>query len=174
MPALDATPVKPERNFSEGLVLPDGRKVRVLGYEDGSLRLRLDGTPYSIAEAFLAGGSKDHAIVKLVPQTSAQTDEIARTCQICGLVAESVPGVRRHARAHLQKGLTHAKNHVQFWVNGWVDTANDYVQIASPRDQGNFRANLKPDSYLGKKVLELLASTEEAVEVGEDEIVASE
>jgi hypothetical protein len=54
-----------ERVFSEGLVLPDGRKVRVLAYDDGSVRFRLDGTPYVIEEAFLTGGRNDHAIVKL-------------------------------------------------------------------------------------------------------------
>ena len=57
-----------DRNFSEGLVLPDGRKVRVLGYEDGSVRFRLDGTPYAMEEAFLTGGSNDHAIIKLAPR----------------------------------------------------------------------------------------------------------
>lgn len=59
---------KNERTFSEGLVLPDGRKVRVLAYEDGSVRFRLDGTPYAMTECFLAGGSGDHAIIKLVPK----------------------------------------------------------------------------------------------------------
>lgn len=177
MPSASASPASPERNFSEGVVLPDGRKVRVLGYEDGSIRLRLDGTPYTIAEAFLAGGTKDHAIVKLVPQTSAQTDEIARTCQICGLVAESVPGVRRHARSHLKKGgLTRGKKHVQFWVNAWLDEAHGTVHMASPRDQANFRASLRKDTYLGNKIVVLLEASdgdEDAVEIAGDEIVES-
>lgn len=63
----DVRPSRPERNFSEGLVLPDGRRVRVLGYDDGSVRFRLDGTPYAMVECFLQGGTQDHAIVKLAP-----------------------------------------------------------------------------------------------------------
>lgn len=57
----------PERVFSEGLELPDGRKVRVLAYDDGSVRFRVSGTPYAMVECFLTGGSNDHAIIKLAP-----------------------------------------------------------------------------------------------------------
>jgi hypothetical protein len=53
-------------------------------------------------------------------------------------------------------GLTRGASHVQFWVNAWRDEANGNVQMASPRDQANFRAVLKPDSYLGGKILTLL------------------
>ena len=42
------------RVYSEGLTLPDGRKVRVLAYDDGSVRFRPDETPYVLAEAYLA------------------------------------------------------------------------------------------------------------------------
>ncbi|MFI7067084.1 hypothetical protein ACIBL3_39225 [Kribbella sp. NPDC050124] len=37
----------------------------MLAYDDGSVRFRLDGTPYVIEEAFLQGGRNDHAIIKL-------------------------------------------------------------------------------------------------------------
>ena len=57
-----------ERIFSEAVVLPDGRKVRVLAYDDHSVRFRLDGTPYVLEEAFLSGGRQDHAIIKLAPR----------------------------------------------------------------------------------------------------------
>ncbi|WP_066936318.1 hypothetical protein [Microtetraspora fusca] len=60
-------PDSPEITFSEGLELPDGRKVRVLAYSDGSVRFRLDGTPYVISETYLSGGQNDHAIIKLSP-----------------------------------------------------------------------------------------------------------
>lgn len=53
------------RIFSEGLTLPDGRKVRVLAYDDGSVRFRLDETPYVLAEAYLSGNANSHAIIKL-------------------------------------------------------------------------------------------------------------
>ena len=60
---------RPVLIFSEGLALPDGRKVRVLAYDDGSVRYRLTGgTPYAITEAYLQRGAADHAIIKLVPQ----------------------------------------------------------------------------------------------------------
>jgi hypothetical protein len=61
----------PERIFSEGLVLPDGRKARVLAYDDGSVRFRLDGTPYVMEEAFLSGGRQDHAIIKLAKKNGS-------------------------------------------------------------------------------------------------------
>ncbi len=55
-----------ELAFSEALTLPDGRKARVQAYEDGSVRFRLDGGPYVLAEAFLAGAERQ-AILKLSP-----------------------------------------------------------------------------------------------------------
>jgi hypothetical protein len=60
-------PDAPEITFSDGFDLPDGRKVRVLAYSDGSVRFRLDGTPYVITEAYLSGRPEDHAIIKLSP-----------------------------------------------------------------------------------------------------------
>lgn len=65
---------QPERIFSEGLVLPDGRKVRILSYNDGSVRFRLEGAPYVIAEAFIGAGRNDHAIIKLVPVGSSESE----------------------------------------------------------------------------------------------------
>lgn len=62
---MATNPDAPDLVFSEGLVLPDGRKVRVLAYSDGSIRFRVDGAPYVIAEAFLQKGAQGHAIVKL-------------------------------------------------------------------------------------------------------------
>ncbi|MFK4122357.1 hypothetical protein [Streptomyces longwoodensis] len=48
--------------------LPDGRKVRVSAYPDGSVRFRVDGLPYVLTEAYLSGDpAKDKAIVKLSP-----------------------------------------------------------------------------------------------------------
>jgi hypothetical protein len=57
---------KAENNFGEWVTLPDGRRIRVMGYDDGSIRFRVEGAPYVIAEAFLTGGNQP-AIVKLVP-----------------------------------------------------------------------------------------------------------
>ncbi|MFG2439018.1 hypothetical protein [Streptomyces sp. NPDC048508] len=55
-------------HFSETVTLPDGRKVRVLAYPDGSIRFRVDGLPYVLTEAYLSGNAdKDQAIVKLSP-----------------------------------------------------------------------------------------------------------
>ncbi|MFF3871186.1 hypothetical protein [Streptomyces sp. NPDC001978] len=50
------------------VVLPDGRKVRVSAYPDGSIRFRVDGLPYVLTEAYLSGNPEnDKAIVKLSP-----------------------------------------------------------------------------------------------------------
>lgn len=90
---------RPERNFSQGVELPDGRKVRVLGYDDGSVRFRIDGTPYAMVEAFLQGGTGDHAIVKLVPVSQWQAVEAPGfPCPHdgCDTVAKSIGGLRQH------------------------------------------------------------------------------
>ncbi|MGW5061175.1 hypothetical protein ACWEQ2_28310 [Streptomyces sp. NPDC004096] len=53
---------------AEPVLLPDGRKVRVSTYPDGSTRFRVDGLPYVLTEAYLSGNpDKDEAIVKLSP-----------------------------------------------------------------------------------------------------------
>jgi hypothetical protein len=58
----------PKLTASIPVDLPDGRKVRVQSYDDGSIRLRVqDDSPYMIAEAFLTGGKGKHTIIKLVP-----------------------------------------------------------------------------------------------------------
>lgn len=60
-------PDLPEKVFEEQLKLPDGRRVRVMAYDDGSVRFCAKGLPYVITEAYLSGGPDDEAIVKLSP-----------------------------------------------------------------------------------------------------------
>jgi hypothetical protein len=57
---------KRELVFNQRLELPDGRKVRVAAYDDGSVRFVLSGAPYVVQEAFL-GGTGNDAIVMLSP-----------------------------------------------------------------------------------------------------------
>ena len=57
---------------SERVDLHDGRKVRVLSYADGSIRVRVDDPPYFLEECFLGGGRSQHAIIKLVRKPSSQ------------------------------------------------------------------------------------------------------
>ncbi|MFJ4809364.1 hypothetical protein [Streptomyces longwoodensis] len=53
---------------AEPIELPDGRRIRVSAYPDGSIRFRVDGLPYVLTEAYLSGDpAKDKAIVKLSP-----------------------------------------------------------------------------------------------------------
>lgn len=53
---------------ADPIELPDGRKIRVSAYPDGSIRFRVDGLPYVLTEAYLSGDpEKDKAIVKLSP-----------------------------------------------------------------------------------------------------------
>ncbi|WP_330287013.1 hypothetical protein [Streptomyces sp. NBC_00576] len=57
-----------EAHFTETVSLPDGRKVRVSAYPDGSIRFRVDGLPYVLTEAYLSGNpEKDQAIMKISP-----------------------------------------------------------------------------------------------------------
>lgn len=94
----------PELVYSEGVDLPDGRKVRVLAYDDASIRVRLNGCPYAISEAFLQGGENDKAIIKLVPIASGSGagsgDNPAPTYPCphagCEVVAKSVGGLKKH------------------------------------------------------------------------------
>lgn len=59
--------------------LTDGRTVRVREYDDGSIRFAVEfpeGTrAYAITEAFLAGGTNDHAIIKVVPLIKGANSE---------------------------------------------------------------------------------------------------
>ncbi|MER6981680.1 hypothetical protein [Streptomyces carpinensis] len=53
---------------ADPIELPDGRKIRVSAYPDGSIRFRVDGLPYVLTEAYLSGNPESHkAIVKLSP-----------------------------------------------------------------------------------------------------------
>lgn len=42
-------------------------RVRVLWYDDGSMRMRVYRTPLGITEAYLQGGKNDHSILRLTP-----------------------------------------------------------------------------------------------------------
>jgi hypothetical protein len=120
---------------SERVDSPDGRRVQVLFYDDGSYRFRVYETPLSLTEAYLQGGRNDHAIIKVVP--------LARGDQPIDDHEESLDEADK-------------KSYKTIRVNVFRNKGYDAVQLASPRDQGNFRANFKPDSYLGKKLQELL------------------
>ncbi|MFE7168740.1 hypothetical protein [Streptomyces sp. NPDC057616] len=53
---------------AEPIELPDGRKIRVSAYPDGSIRFSVDGLPYVLTEAYLSGNpAKDKALLKLSP-----------------------------------------------------------------------------------------------------------
>ncbi|MFF3558987.1 hypothetical protein ACFYXS_02945 [Streptomyces sp. NPDC002574] len=55
-------------HFTGDVVLPDGRKIRVSAYPDGSIRFRVDGLPYVLTEAYLTGNpEKNQAILKISP-----------------------------------------------------------------------------------------------------------
>ncbi len=56
--------------FSQAFDLPDGRRVRVLAYEDRSLRFRVSDSPYVLEEAFMSGTKGQQTILKLSPKTA--------------------------------------------------------------------------------------------------------
>lgn len=133
----------PERIFSEGLILPDGRKVRVLSYDDGSIRFRVDDAPYVLEEAFLAGGRNDHAILKIAPKGGSPSmhsppDEDSEPLEV---LRERVIALRRQAaeveddeaegrvvRKHKREGLDAALAMVLSWIDAILEdnTAHSY------------------------------------------------
>jgi hypothetical protein len=56
---------KPARTHSEAVYSPDGQRVQVLFYADGSIRFRIYGSPWVIEEAFLTGNAQQNAIIKV-------------------------------------------------------------------------------------------------------------
>lgn len=59
---------KPKLIHSQRVDAPDGRRVQVLFYDDGTWRFRLYGAnPIVIEEAFLPGKGKN-GIIKLAPK----------------------------------------------------------------------------------------------------------
>jgi hypothetical protein len=54
---------------------PEGVTVRILFYDDGSIRIRVNRSNYAIEEAFLTGNRDQHAIVKLAPRRAPVTAE---------------------------------------------------------------------------------------------------
>ncbi|SNS60565.1 hypothetical protein [Actinacidiphila glaucinigra] len=53
---------------ADPIELPDGRRVQVSAYSDGSIRFRVDGLPYVLTEACLSGNpERDKAILKISP-----------------------------------------------------------------------------------------------------------
>jgi len=53
---------------SQEVLGSNGDKVRVLFYQDRSIRFRIYKAPVWIEEAFLTGNRGQHAIIKVVPQ----------------------------------------------------------------------------------------------------------
>jgi hypothetical protein len=58
----------PEVVHNQAVTAPDGRKVGVLFYDDGSIRFRIHMTPIVIEEAFLPGNRQGHALIKVAPK----------------------------------------------------------------------------------------------------------
>lgn len=59
---------RPSRIDSQAVYSPDGQRVQVLFYDDGSIRFRIYGAPWAIEEAFLTGSGDKNAIIKVVPR----------------------------------------------------------------------------------------------------------
>lgn len=58
----------PEVVHRRAVEAPDGRKVGVLFYDDGSIRFRIHMTPIVIEEAYLPGNRSGHAIITVTPK----------------------------------------------------------------------------------------------------------
>lgn len=66
---------------------PDGRRVQVLFYDDGTYRFRVHETPLYLSECYLQGGRNDHAILKLVPPEAAHVATTAENGEYLRFVA---------------------------------------------------------------------------------------
>jgi hypothetical protein len=53
---------------SQRVDTPDGTRIQVLSYDDGSHRFRVYKTPMLIEEAFLTGNKQQNTIIKLTPR----------------------------------------------------------------------------------------------------------
>jgi hypothetical protein len=53
---------------SRAVSAPDGRKVAVLFYDDGSVRFRIHMAPIIIEEAVLLGNRQGHSVIKVAPK----------------------------------------------------------------------------------------------------------
>ena len=65
-------PDRPTLVETHTVTLADGREAKVREYDDGSVRFRLDRTPYAMTECYLSGGSTQSAIIKLEPMARAE------------------------------------------------------------------------------------------------------
>ncbi|MGW7395945.1 hypothetical protein ACWGH7_05470 [Streptomyces cyaneofuscatus] len=59
----------PSHFVTEPIELPDGRKVRVSAYPDGSIRFRVDGLPYVLTEVYLSGNPEKDNVCPHLFQT---------------------------------------------------------------------------------------------------------
>jgi hypothetical protein len=57
-----------ELRYSQRVDGPNGLRVQVLFYDDGSIRFRIRQAPMAIEEAFLTGGRSQQTIIKLSPR----------------------------------------------------------------------------------------------------------
>ena len=55
---------------SEPVYGPDGTRVQVLFYEDGSIRFRIYSSPLVIEEAFLTGNKGQNSIIKVAKKST--------------------------------------------------------------------------------------------------------
>jgi hypothetical protein len=71
---------KPSIVASIPVDLPDGRRVRVIAYDDRSIRVRISDSPYFIEEFFGSGTEGQHTIAKFTPKR-ADSKEVAMNGQ---------------------------------------------------------------------------------------------
>jgi hypothetical protein len=120
----------PELVHSVPVEAPDGRRVRVLFYDDGSYRFRVYETPLYLAECYVQGGRNDFSILKLVPPTAIQATPSEED--------QEAPG------------------YLGFQATAWWDRNDNTIHlgVADPA----MRARHKPGSYTWRKLFPALAT----------------
>lgn len=112
---------------------PDGRKVRVLFYDDGSYRVRVYETPLFLAECYLQGGRNDFSILKLVPPSALG----------------AIP-------TQPDAGQTEDTNYVAFQATAWWDGNDNSIHVGA--SDPSLRARHKPGTYTWRKLFHALAA----------------
>ena len=170
----------PDLVHSQRVDSPDGRRVQVLFYDDGSYRVRFYETPLFLSECFLAGGRNDHAIIKVMPAEAVAPRALQPLdripCPVKGCEEEgTVPGIKRHVgAAHPDEydeiqfppvreiGSTYLRLRVTAWWDPRDNTIHEGLEKYTEFDEDgkpvSFHAIYKPGSYKWRKLFPGLAA----------------
>jgi hypothetical protein len=86
---------KPSIVASIPVDLPDGRRVRVIAYDDRSIRVRISDSPYFIEEFFGSGTVGQHTIAKFTPKKTRNKEVAMNRQQLTETVQKELAHIPR-------------------------------------------------------------------------------